>query len=470
MDEQASAAMERPGRRPGSPLDPFIAAAFWTLAVVILLNLRGIFPPGVNTGMLVFAGLRVLCCLLLMGLVHVRLPQALGKPGAWILGSMVSYMVIGFFVSVATDAELLVHMYGFDLYDFVKDTALSCILILSAALGSYAILERVGVQAFLRTVLLVLTASSTVVLLTPVLRSMGVLMLPAELPSPDRLRFVGTFWGANSAGFIGSMTAALALAFLGNVRRPVLAYLALAVGSLAVVCSLSKTAIVSLGVILAFYLMLGGHRGRGRILLGLGAMVLTIVLVFQRLDFRDFSAEFKVEDIVSVQRLTDIVDLVTGERIDDQVLSYRGTLWELALRNSLESPIVGQGLGRFYSMDGAPIDLRQGFPLGAHNMYLLLLGEAGIVPLCLYLLYLFSLLRLHWTMPASLARDAIVGWTIVIVLQGMMFHQLFELGTYTFIGGVTCAMASYAARGSGGRTRETPRTFARTHAAPSATG
>ena len=108
--------------------------------------------------------------------------------------------------------------------------------------------------------------------------------------------------------------------------------------------------------------------------------------------------------------------------------------------------------------------------MGAHNMYLLLLGEAGIVPLCLYLLYLFSLLRLYWAAPKSLARDAIVVWTIVVVLKGMTGHQLFQLGFYSLLGGVTCAMASYAARGSGGRTRETPRTFARTYAAPSATG
>ncbi len=468
MDEQASAAMERSGRRPGSPLDPLTAAAFWSLAVIILLNPRGLFPPGVNTGMLVFAGLRVLCCLLLMSLVHVRLPQALGKSGAWLLGSMASYLVIGFFVSVATDAELLVHVYGFGLYDYVSYPAISFILVLSAALGGYAALERVGMRAFLRSMLLVLTASSTVVVFTPALRRMGVLLPWELLHSLDSLRFVGTFWEPNIAGFLGCVTVVLALAFLGNVQRPVLAYLALPIGSLAAFCSFSKTAIFTLGVILAFFVLLNGRRGRGRILLGLGAMALIGVLVLQRLDMDDLR-ELIALGGRRLDRVFDVLNFVTG-RIDQAVLSDRGYLWELGLRNSLEAPIVGQGLGRFFIMDDAPFNKWQQVRVGVHNMYLLLLGEAGVVPLGLYLLYLFSLLRLRWAAPKSLARDAIVGWTIAVVLKGMTGYQLFQLGFYSFLAGVTCALASYAARGPDGRTRETPQTFARTHAPPSATG
>lgn len=220
MNEQASAPMERPGRKPGSSLDTFLAAAFWTLAAIILINLRGLFAPE-DSRALLFAVLRVLCCLLLIGLVHVRLPQALGKPGAWLLGSMAFYLMIGFVVSVTTGAEILVELYGFNLYVYVNHTVISMVVVLSAALGGYAILERVGMQAFLRSVLLVLTASSAVIVFTPVLREMGVLLEWHEQPLLDVVRLTGAFWSPNDAGFIGCMTAVLALAFLGNVRRPV---------------------------------------------------------------------------------------------------------------------------------------------------------------------------------------------------------------------------------------------------------
>lgn len=469
MDEQASAAMERPGRRPWSSLDPFITAAFWTLAVVILLNPRGMFPVEDNTSRLVFAGIRVLCCLLLMGLVHVRVPQAMGPHGVWILGSMASYMVIGFFVSVTTGSELLVNLYGRTFYGQLQDLVVSLVLILSSTLGAYAILERVGMQAFLRLMLMVLTASSTLVLFTPVLRSMGVILPWETLPLVDPFRFVGTFQDPNSAGYIGCLTVVPALAFLYNVRRPVFAYLALTAGFFAAVSSWSRTAVFSLGVLLVFSLLWRGRGGRGRggrgrVLLGMGIILLTIVVLISNLDLSRLDLQ------VIGPRLSSIVDVVTRGKLDDETLSLRLYLWKAALDQALESPVVGHGLGRMYLLDDGIFFPTEGTISGVHNIYLLLVGEAGIVPLSLYLLYLFSLLRLHWTMPASLARDAIVGWTIVIVLQGMMFHQLFELGTYTFIGGVTCAMASYAVRGSGGRTRERPRTFARTHAASSATG
>lgn len=486
MDELASAAMAGPGRRPASPLDPFITVAFWTVAVVVLLNVRGIFSPENHTVHLLFQALRILCCLLLMGLVHVRLPQALGTPGALLLGSMLSYVVIGFFVSIATDAELHVHLYGFHLYQYVEYIAISGTLVLSAALGAYATLERVGMQAFLRSILLLLTASSTAVAFTPLLRSMGVILpvgvLGEGLPVIGSGRFVGFFWDPNSAGYIGCMTAALALAFLSNVQRPVLAHLALTAGSLAVVTSLSKTAIVSLGVIGVLFLLLNGRSGRNRILLWIGAMVLVGGIFFQQSDLNmllrdEATRSFLLKNSPFFGRLSamvtlapEVLDDVTGSSEDGSPLSGRLFLWELGLSHALESPIVGHGLGRMYLMDGAPYDEAQDVQGSVHNTYLLLFGEAGIVPLSLYLLYLFSLLRLRWDAPKSLARDVIVGWTIIVVLQGMTFHQLFQVGTYTFIGGVMCAMAAYKAREGGGRTWETPLTFAQNDEAPSATG
>lgn len=464
MNEQASAAMERPGRQPGSSLDTFLAVVFWTLAAIILINLRGVLAPGDNRALL-FAGLRVLCCLLLIGLVHVRLPQALGKSGAWLLGSMASYLVIGFVVSINTDAELLVELYGFNLYGYVTDTVISIVLVLSAALGGYAVLERVGMQAFLRSVLLVLTASSTAVVFTPNLRSMGVLLPWNTVSNMDPLRLTGAFWDPNSAGFIGCMTATLALASLGNVRRPVFAYLALTAGSLAVFGSLSKAAIISWCVVMVFFLLLNGRGGRGPILLWVGAVALVAAIYVVKVDLGRL-----LRTSLALERVISTVDLVIPGKLNDASTSWRMTLWKVGLRQSLESPVVGQGLGRFYLMDNSFFSPRQEVVASVHNVYLLLLGEAGIVPLSLYLLYLLSLLWLRWTVPKSLARDAVVGWTIIVVLQGMAYHQLFQLGMYTFLGGVTCAMASYTARGAGGRTLETPPIFARTNAAPSATG
>ena len=61
-------------------------------------------------------------------------------------------------------------------------------------------------------------------------------------------------------------------------------------------------------------------------------------------------------------------------------------------------------------------------------MYLMLVGEAGMIPLALYLLALFFLMRLFWTVPKSLGRYLVVGWVIVIDLYGLPYHHLLTMG------------------------------------------
>ncbi len=77
----------------------------------------------------------------------------------------------------------------------------------------------------------------------------------------------------------------------------------------------------------------------------------------------------------------------------------------------------------------------------------MLLGEAGIVPLACFVLALFFLGRLSWTMPVSLTRDAIVGWTVVMALCGMTFQHLLTMGACNFLIGVSCAMAACLVEG-----------------------
>ena len=118
----------------------------------------------------------------------------------------------------------------------------------------------------------------------------------------------------------------------------------------------------------------------------------------------------------------------------------------MGFEKSLESPIAGHGLYQLHSMEGAPVG-HHGQPVGVHNLYLMLVGEAGIIPLALYVLALFFLIRVLWTMPISLARDSIVGWIIVMALFGLTFQHLLTMGAYTFLIGLTCAMSAFLVQG-----------------------
>ena len=112
-------------------------------------------------------------------------------------------------------------------------------------------------------------------------------------------------------------------------------------------------------------------------------------------------------------------------------LSRRMLLWEMGFNKVLESPIAGHGLYQLHYMEGTPVG-HHGRPTGVHNVYLMLSGEAGMIPLALYLLSLFFLMRLLWAVSKSLGRDSVVGWIIVMALYGLSFHHLLTMGASNF--------------------------------------
>ena len=126
--------------------------------------------------------------------------------------------------------------------------------------------------------------------------------------------------------------------------------------------------------------------------------------------------------------------------------NQRLLIWRRGLEKALEAPLFGHGLGTFVILETAPIGYK-GTPVGVHNLYLLLLGEAGIIPALLFILSLILLLRAQWGAPKSIARDATTGWLLVIALNGMTSHYLLLVPAVMFLAGLFVVMS--AARDEG---------------------
>ncbi len=159
--------------------------------------------------------------------------------------------------------------------------------------------------------------------------------------------------------------------------------------------------------------------------------------------------------VAQLEEAGDTVRTIRGEFSDsgEGALTRRTLLWEIGFNKVLDSPIVGNGLYQMHFMESGLIG-HHGKPAGVHNLYLMLPGEAGIIPLALYVLALFLMMRLLWTAPKSLGRDAVVGWVIVMGLSSLAFHHLLTMGAYNFVIGLTCAMAAFLAQGQKDATAE----------------
>ncbi len=148
---------------------------------------------------------------------------------------------------------------------------------------------------------------------------------------------------------------------------------------------------------------------------------------------------------VSISRLRQTRATIRGIRGESTIpggLPRRMELWQMGAGKVLDSPIVGNGLYQLHHMEGASPGYH-GMPEGVHNVYLMLIGEAGIVPLAIYALALFFLIRVLWTTPRSIGRDSIVLCVIVMGIFSIPFQHLLTMGAYNFLIGLTCALAAF---------------------------
>ena len=234
-----------------------IAAAFWTLAVIALTNLRYVHLGGLPQVEVVVARATMACCVFLLGLVGARCVMAWrksgspaplrttlgGTPGMLLFGAVASHLAIGASV-LGVEAVREPDMVGFLKYD-----ALHLGVLAAAAVGGRAVLERTGAERLLRGVLLVLMVSCAGILASPALRDLGILR-PFRVP----FRLNGAF-DPNEAGLTACMTAALAAALLTNGGPRALGWLGLAAGAAASLATASQTALVLLGALAVVFLL-----------------------------------------------------------------------------------------------------------------------------------------------------------------------------------------------------------------------
>ncbi|MCC6832417.1 MAG: oligosaccharide flippase family protein [Thermoleophilia bacterium] len=197
----------------------------------------------------------------------------------------------------------------------------------------------------------------------------------------DEGRFIGTFLDANeyAAFCVPSLLIAVALAASASTPLRRIAFLstALLCGA-GIVLSGSRGGIIAIGAALAVWIVFGG-RWRVRVL------VASIAVVFVLVGY--------IETAASPALRTRIETVYKGQQFGTSAGTGRADIWQVGLRVYRAHPAVGTGTGTF--TDATPRYLAQAglvrrldffteTPKVAHNMYLHLLVEVGIVGLALF--------------------------------------------------------------------------------------
>lgn len=183
-------------------------------------------------------------------------------------------------------------------------------------------------------------------------------------------RVRGPVGDPNDLAFFLLAALPLAFALRGSARRAWVYDLAAGVLLLAVLGTLSRGALVGVATMLVVALLMGLLRWR--VALGFAVLIGAGVLVV----------------LAAVPQLVG-TSLSQKDHVADQNVSERLELWQAAARMTLESPVLGLGPGSFsvlhgdYS-DSLPRDVNHTLDV-AHNTYLEVSAEAGLVGLAAFL-------------------------------------------------------------------------------------
>ena len=408
-------------RMEDSARDRLIALAFWTLGALCLLNLNDLVRMWIGVER-AFSVLMLLCCLVaLAGLLRSPPKEALGVPGALILGCIGSHVGIGILVAILNGTEDQGSWY---LMRYLG----SALVIAAAAVGGGVAWRLVGGEKVMRRILVLLTASCALILASPWL-----LDFYRNPPRDGAYRYFGSFSDPNEAALVACFAVVAGLTFLRRGRPRILLYIALIVAIAAAVGTFSRTALIVLPLLFLDIVLVS--RGSQRKNLAGGAAIIALVLagVFFSLDPETFEER-------QLARWDSLLEISNPSAVDDVTLAGRSTLWSLAWDEAMESPLFGHGLGRLHQLDGAWYN-DEGVLQGAHNQFLILLGEAGFVPLLLFTSFLavtshagFRKERIGW------ALGAVSGWALVLILFSFTFQIVLTHRAANFIVGLSCAV------------------------------
>ena len=205
----------------------------------------------------------------------------------------------------------------------------------------------------------------------------------------------------------------IVLAITGQARSHLWTAFQIVLAVTVLLSTFSKTGMLALPLLGAAYLIKRRAFFALLVLTALAALALPVAFSFVQNNPFGLLPE-------QLLRVEQVLSIFSGD-VDDKATTGRLGLWELGLRRIDATFPFGSGIGSMHRMEGGYIGT-DGDWLGVHNTYLMVLGEAGLVPFVLLLVFL-AVLGIGCLVSPHSTRC--VGIGLVMVVDMMVVHGAF---------------------------------------------
>lgn len=373
--------------------------SFMGITLIIFSNLNGIANLlfGLTAA---FSSLILVFCLIIT--YYLFRYKKLSFPHYAFNATLISYFVIGgimwLFYSNMYHAEA-------DYYRTIRKTGPA--IILAYAVYKYTIYasDRGKLDNVLYFIIFTLLLTTLMIPLTVVIPGFKLLAYGGGRAS-------GLFASPTLAGTHANFTLAFALFFMIHSKRFSILFLILTpIVLYAGVLTFSKATIIVSGfmvVVFFFYnasTILQMTRARRR-RFSTAVLIILIGVIYFSPEIKEYSDNLQYGQL---KRLEQIGSLLKGD-FNAESTTSRSVLWEEATGLIAAQPFLGYGTSCFHNL---PENL-----LGAHNTYIMVWGEAGILSLAAMLTFIFSMYyRCFFWVRDPAYRFLILSLTIVITIQ-----------------------------------------------------
>ncbi len=341
-----------------------------SLAAACALNLNGVVSMTFDLGQVASIIMFVTSLYLILKRGHA----AWSPPLTLLFLALVSYLILAsiFFDPLQTvyEPEKFYQAYG------------GSVLIIWAMAGYTASLDpALQLESFLRFLRNVFLLAAASVWASPILYQYYV-----NLPLSAQQRMSGFFGNPNEAAMASLIAVALVLGAPFRNRLLQISLLLMAMGAIAL--TFSKTAMSGLVVILAWHVF---QRAKGAMLFILPIAAVSAIVVIQDVDVPTMIAENPWIELDQSQKNRILaVGKILGGEIDENTSTGRTYLWGLLIEKAWDRFPLGSGIGSAHNVIGGIVenDVWQ----GAHNSFIMVLGEAGPLPAALLAASIITLL------------------------------------------------------------------------------